>query len=178
MNSGNKGSFIVASLVIAGVAFAAYLIAGQYFDNGPSIKAAEADDLIVGAPTEIKSSPTKVDTSVLFMQECSGMDLNHPAPGVQIAAASECVGRVRGFVDAHNLMVAMVAYSAGKRSGDSIQLFCVASDIEADKLVATIMDWADAHKEDYTKIVDADPTNAANIVILKALHEAYPCINS
>lgn len=168
---------IVKGVIAASVAVAVVVIAGSFASDIPvHFTTPTTAAPTTSAAVEVAKTRVSKSASEYFIGECAQMDMTNPS--VRLYAVSECVGRVRGFVDAHNVMVAMVARAASRQGSNAIRLFCVDPNIEADKLVASIMDWADAHVNEYTNIMLSDPRDGATVVIITALHAAYPCANT
>lgn len=128
-----------------------------------------ADGIVdVGQPINTDSTMSKD-----FIGACSGMDVSNP--DVHLVALSECMGRVRGFVDGHMMTVAMNQLAGAK----SINLWCMPTKVSSDQLLTNIMDWVDANPEDYTDVRSKmDDNNGATAVMIRALRTTYPCVNS
>lgn len=155
---GLGGALIVCVIVVT------YGFSSRYYESKRV-----ADGIVEVSQPQSGGSPRSKD----FIGACSGMDVSNPE--VHLVALSECMGRVRGFVDGHMMTVAM-NQMAGVRS---VNLWCMASSKTSDQLLTNIMDWADANPEDYTNIRSKmDDENGATAVMIRALHATYPCVNS
>lgn len=114
------------------------------------------------------------DASVQFIGDCAGMDMS--VPGVYLVGVSECMGRVRGLVDGHNMTVAMSKMISAKNA--ELQLWCIGADVTAEEMLDEVMDWVDADPKRYQDIMETtDGNNGSMIATVKALREAYPCPN-
>jgi hypothetical protein len=159
-----------AALVVL-VITVAYLGSSKYSEHQRVADGVSVSEVSLPAPT----SKTELDPSAHFVSVCSGMDIT--VKGVWLSAVSECIGRVRGFVDGHNLMSEVVTRVSGRNQ--AIQIFCVDSTVGSDQLITTVMDWADAHRDEYIDTIkQSDPRNAATIVMIKAFKSAYACANT
>lgn len=118
---------------------------------------------------------TVKDASVQFIGDCAGMDMT--VPGVYLVGVSECMGRVRGLVDGHNMTVATGKMMSAKNA--ELQLWCIGADVTAEEMLDEVMDWVDADPKRYQDILKTtDGNNGSMIATVKALRAAYPCINS
>lgn len=167
-------SWRIVKLIMFAALLAAVGIIGFSFipTNSPN----EVASPVATATPHNVTAANQVDVSAHFIGECAQMDMTDPK--VRMYAVSECVGRVRGFVDAHNVMVAIVARAGGVQAAKAVRLFCVNPDVTTDQLVSAIMDWANAHVDDYAHIMTADPQDGATVVMIRALHATYPCANT
>lgn len=113
--------------------------------------------------------------SVHFIGMCSGMAMDDP--DVQLVAVAGCMGRVRGFVDGHDMTISM-GQIAG-RGNDIPHMWCVTAATTTNQLMTDIMDWVEAHPKEYRGIIDTvGDADAAMVITVKALHAAYPCVNT
>lgn len=120
---------------------------------------------------EIKESSPAQD----FIGVCSGMDLTHP--DVHVVALSECMGRVRGFVDGHNLTIAIVQITDNSKRANT--MWCMPTQVSTGQLLTDIMDWVDQNPNEYVKIrSNVDDDNSATAVMIQALRTTYPCANT
>ena len=150
--------------VIACIIVAAYGLSSQYYEEK---RRADGVDM-VGQVTAIDSTRSKD-----FIGVCSGMDMSNAE--VHVVALSECMGRVRGFVDGHHLTVAMNQMAGTK----SVKLWCMPNKVSSDQLLTNVMDWADANPDDYVDIRSKmDDSNSATAIVIRALRITYPCVNS
>ncbi len=154
------GGWIAVALVIGSV----YVLTDSYLEQK------RVEDGIVPLQTK---TPVESAHSKDFIGVCSGMDLT--SPEVHIVALSECMGRVRGFVDGHNMTVAMNQMAGAK----SIKLWCMPTQVTTDQLLTNVMDWADSNPDDYVDIrASMDDANSATAIVIRALRTTYPCVNS
>ena len=149
--------------LIVCVIMVVYGFSDRYFET---VRA--EDGIVVGQSLNSDSSMSKD-----FIGTCSGMDVSNP--DVHLVALSECMGRVRGFVDGHTMTVAMNRLAGAK----SITLWCMPTKVSSDQLLTNIMDWVDANPEDYNDVRSKmDDNNSATAVMIRALRTTYPCVNS
>lgn len=117
--------------------------------------------------------PTERSASVQFVEMCAGHSMD--TEELQLLAVSGCIGRVRGFVDG-SAFVNHVVQTVG---GRSVSVWCVSPNLTTDKILDAIMDWVDAHPEEYYNTVrEYGPESAANVVMIKAIRSSFPCTNS
>lgn len=156
-------------------AVAAIVVASGYKVSEAYVAAEREADL---REVQLAAEPTRAtikDASVQFISDCAGMDLS--VPGVYLVGVSECLGRVRGLVDGHNMTVAMGKMMSAKNA--ELQLWCIGADVAAEEMLDEVMDWVDADPKRYRDILETtDGNNGSMIATVKALREAYPCINS
>lgn len=159
VTSGHIVFWAVGLLVIGAV----YVLTDSYFERN------RLEGGIV-QPTELSvDSPTSKD----FIGACSGMDMSNVE--VHVVALSECMGRVRGFVDGHHLTVAMNQLVGVK----SVNLWCMPLKTSSDQLLTNMMDWVDANPSEYAVIRSkVGDDNSATAVMIQALRTTYPCVNS
>lgn len=166
---------IVKGVIAASVAVAVVVIAGSFTSDIPTTAVNSAP--ITPTVEVAKTTTTEKDAvAIHFIGECAQMNMTDPK--VRMYAVSECVGRIRGFVDGHNITVAVAARAAGNQGAKAVRLFCVGPNVETEKLVAAVMDWAGDHVSEYTRVMAADPQDGATIIMIKALHDTYPCANT
>lgn len=162
MQVSNKAvMYTISSVVVACVMIVVYGFGGRLTEerqvNGGDMQRVKTD------------SPQSKD----FIGACSGMDVSNPE--VHLLALSECMGRVRGFVDGHAVTVAMNNHVGVQ----SVNMWCMPAKTSTDKLLTDIMDWADANPQAYTNIrAKMNNSNGATAIIIKALRTTYPCANS
>lgn len=153
------GGWIVVALVVGSV----YVLANSYFEQKRA-----ADGFSQTTEVSVDSARSKD-----FIGVCSGMDMSNDE--VVLIALSECMGRVRGFVDGHHMTVAVNRMAGAK----SVNLWCMPAKVSSDQLLTTIMDWADANPDDYVDVrAQMDDNNSATAIMIRALRSAYPCVNS
>ena len=151
-------------IIVGAVVGFTYTQASNYFAKE------RVNDGVVSSTSEVTSGMT---ASKDFVGVCSGMDISDAE--VHLIAVSECMGRVRGFVDGHHLTVAMNRMAGAK----SVNLWCMPDKLTSGQLLTEVMDWADTHPDEYVKIrTNVDDNNSATAVMIEALHTAYPCVNS
>lgn len=149
--------FVVVAIVLT------YGLSSQYYED--KRKAEEVGT----TPVTLTDSSRSAD----FIGVCSGMDISNPE--VQLMAMSECMGRVRGFVDGHHTTIAMNSIAGTK----SISLWCMPNKVSTGQLLTEVMDWADTHPKEYVRIRSSmDDDNGAMAIMIKALRVTYPCANS
>ncbi len=149
---------------VALVVGAAYMLASNYFTQK------RLDDGITQS-----HSITDTSYSKDFVGVCSGIDMTNPE--VHLIAVSECMGRVRGFVDGHDLTVAMIQMASGNKRSNA--LWCMPTNVTSDQLLSDVMDWADRNPSAYVEVRSKmDDNNSATAVMIRALRETYPCANS
>jgi Rap1a immunity proteins len=112
----------------------------------------------------------QVPISIEFLSLCSGKtvsDTNNPV------AVGTCHGRISGFVVGHELTV----HLAGN-DGD-LNMWCIDHSKVTDKdLYLTVASWASTNPDRLKEFVEIEgsPNGAAALMIVAALHDAYPCI--
>ena len=166
--------FILAAFLAI---FVAYDTATEYFEQKRVMEYKQHHaDAVKSITVKSPNGNHELEPSSHFIGECSDMDLSDST--VYLVAVSECVGRVRGFIEGHNLMISMLRM-AGNNNARNAQLFCVGPNVEASDVVTSIMDWSDANYAEYANTVDAaDPSSLATIIMIKALKANYACANT
>lgn len=167
-------TFVLATILAI---VAVYNTANNYFEKQRALEYKQYHlTAVKSIGVKAPNNNHELDPSAHFIGECSGMDLSDST--VYLVAVSECVGRVRGFIEGHNLMVSMLRM-ADNNNAKNAQLFCVDSNVEAAVVVTSIMDWSDANYTEYANTVEAaDPASLATIIMIKALKANYACANT
>lgn len=166
--------FVLATILAI---VAVYNTSTNYFEKKRALEhkqqhGAAVKNIEVKAP----NGTHELEPSAHFIGECSDMDLSDPT--VYLVAVSECVGRVRGFIEGHNLMISMMGMASNSNT-KKLQLFCVGPNVEAADVVTSIMDWSDSNYVEYANTVEtADPSSLATIIMIKALKANYTCANT
>lgn len=120
------------------------------------------------APAEPPLASTVSTPESSFLTLCSGLPIN---PSTLRIATANCLGRIRGFSDAHALTVKL----AGDK-GNSIQMWCVGPKVTDQQLLDSVIAWTTSNHvrvAELTKQYTA--VNAATAIIIAALHSTYPC---
>lgn len=120
------------------------------------------------APVD-SSTPAAISTPYTsFLTLCSGLPINSSTARI---ATANCLGRIRGFSDAHALMVKL----AGDK-GESIQLWCVDQSVSDKQLLDSVIAWTTSNHERIVAITkEYTAVNAGTAIIIAALHSTYPC---
>jgi len=117
-----------------------------------------------GKPTPPTSAtPSESDQ---FIALCSGLDVSDEA--VKLLGLSNCLGRLRGFVDGHQLTVQLM------KSKD--RMWCVDADVKDKEVFDAVIDWAVENPKQVSEITrDFEGINAATAIAIRAIHHKFPC---
>jgi Rap1a immunity proteins len=119
-------------------------------------------------PNSLLSSP-----ETRFIEICSGLsstDNNFAVLGV-----SNCLGRIQGFSDGHLLTVQLVNVSSPE-VGKGLELWCLSNPKNAKQLLDAVFTWVKQNPDQMNKtIIDTGEVNGTMMIIIEALHSAYPC---
>jgi hypothetical protein len=118
--------------------------------------------------TEAVAFPSISVPHQAFLTLCSGLPINDAT--LRIATAN-CLGRIRGFSDAHALTVKL----AGD-AGASIQMWCVGPNVTDKQLLDSVIAWTTNNHDRVAGLTkEYTAVNAATAIIIAALHSTYPC---
>lgn len=152
----NKISWIIAAgvalIVAIGVHF--YVQASQDTLTPPTVSATDTTSSQVGA-----------------LAVCTGLPINDSTIAV---AYANCLGKVRGFVDSHNIIIELARASSGT-NGD-LEMWCVPPGVTDRQLLDSVFAWVNANPTRFDELVEMyTRSNATAAVLITSLHAAYPC---
>lgn len=116
-----------------------------------------------------------------FFKLCTGVEIIDKETGY--LAISNCMGRVRGLVDGHQMTVVMQQrYATEDRKQPAPQLWCVDEKVNDKQVLDTVLNWVNNNPAEFEQIVstlgtDKSATTAMAITV-KALHQSFPCSNA
>lgn len=120
------------------------------------------------APSLTKNLNT---VSARFIENCSGVKLNGNDDH-DLIAASNCLGRIRGFADGHALTTQLI------RMGgiDVPQAWCIDVRKTDREVLESVLAWANTHSSEFDRMINKyDRSDAAYTIAFKALNDTYPC---
>lgn len=103
-----------------------------------------------------------------FLELCSG--LKDTSESVRVISYANCLGRVRGFVDSHQLTVKL------NENKGVTPMWCVDSKLTDEQVFNAIIVWAVDNPQMFQEtIASLDSLNAASAVIIRSMHTMFPC---
>lgn len=155
----NKQSWLIIVGLPLLVAVAAYF----YF---------ERTQIAPPLPTVSDFGATPSHTAALSL--CTGIEVND---GTIAIAYANCLGKVRGFVDSHNILVALA--QASSQTNEDLQLWCIPPNVNDKQLLDAMFSWVESNQARFIELAEMyGASDATASVIISAMHAAYPCKRS
>lgn len=154
MTSAPKSGKHIALSVIGGFAVAVAALTSLYL-----WQVSQSEDAFTSSPGESQ-----------YIQLCSG--LTNQDQATYLIGVANCLGRIRGFVDSHQMTIKMQPTSAHAVS----PLWCVDSSVTDKEVLDAVTDWYVENLEESKTIASQlDSVNAATAIAVRAIHETFPC---
>lgn len=135
-------------------------------------------DTVSPQPITASSIDSADDRDVKFLEMCSGLSLDpksHSSDSetIGLIAVANCLGRIRGYVDGHQLTITMQV-RAGKST--MTPLWCVNPSVTDKELMDSIFSWSEAHSDEFDQITTQYNGSTASVgIMLRAISTQYPC---
>lgn len=111
-----------------------------------------------------------------FITMCTNADVE--TSSTLVIAYVNCMGRVRGYVDGHQMTIDL-QYTVHEQYSKLLvldPLWCIPTTVTDRELLFSVVDWTNSNHKDFKALAKRYPGGAGvSAVITKALSTKYPC---